>query len=1027
MKNNNRSLFRIGLKRRKKEVRRLRIMMCLAVFFLAFPFLFQDNMNGYQMNENYRAFGSWIVCSESEAFKDDPYLEEGGRIYRGSSIYTLRPLEATSALNVGLRDQDVWNIKEEGDDEIRESWYAPRGDYSHYTGAFIGALSPGMSERNGIEILEGRFPENDGEIAMELSVLDALGQGREIGSEICFYVAKFDDREMLQRLQRDFLGKLREELYGSDRKPGYNDDVVYDYDVTSIPGRNEMYLVKYTLVGTIERYSSRWNTKMSGNTNGNLPGALVTVDEFERLEMSDRVFHFYDIKPEYRTLDMWNTAGKLMDSISGSEDYALKSFSVNRNAYDNPLWGNAAMYRSITILLVVISTCVIAYLMANYLGKRRRFFIRMREIGATTADVWKMAVYECLGSVLPAAAVTFAVSYLLSVAAVLIASYVLGISFFYVFSVKTLLTILGAVALTLGVAVLSALLLFRGRSLAEKRNTLTPSAAGRIKKRASRKLDGSHEARSRGKKKAPKRYLGLLESLKRDRISHRFKKILLSAVSILVCAIVIFCMAKTWQSASDYYEFNGSVRDFYGETVKIIRNTKVNVYVPRFFDGHGWHSYMPAEWSREGYTSSYTIPMYAVISINSLLGADSVDWSCSDYTHKISFEGKDEDPYFRTYLETVLVNNQPFIGSSKLDLEHVNAHFFIDAVERDFYGILCREDPEEYWQRYESFLDPDVADHDAYLRGEQIIAVVDTQMQRALQSRSDYCEEIDDTFGTDRMIPEKGQKGGEWYGYMPSFAPGDELIVHCRDDYDMKVKVAGVVPLSESDLGYEDERFLTVLGADAFMERVCNGDAYYDSYFAIPWSYNYFEADVHAISANESSVVDLVNICAKYNVRYVNNIGEKIEKRTEMIRAAVTYGFFGLTLAVLFFFVLSCIAKDDEARRREQYRILSRFGMTESRMKHEKRIDAAYRALPLALAFPLYLVIRFLSNYAQNAEAIGNAVKHSGPAIASAAAETLKLLWNGSGPGLACIVIGVFAAVSWLINSGMDQEWRELQ
>ena len=42
-------LFKKGLKRRSREVRRMRVMTCLAVFFLAFTLLFQDNINAFQL------------------------------------------------------------------------------------------------------------------------------------------------------------------------------------------------------------------------------------------------------------------------------------------------------------------------------------------------------------------------------------------------------------------------------------------------------------------------------------------------------------------------------------------------------------------------------------------------------------------------------------------------------------------------------------------------------------------------------------------------------------------------------------------------------------------------------------------------------------------------------------------------------------------------------------------------------------------------------------------------------------------
>ncbi len=153
-------------------------MMCLAVFFLAFTFLFQDNMNGYHMAVNYRAFGRWIACSESGALAAHPYLEEGGAIPRGSKVYCLWPRETALREDGLYKDLDTWYVTDEERGEPPERRNTTRDDTTLDSGAFLGALSPGMAARNDIELIEGRFPENDGEIAMELSVLDALGQGR---------------------------------------------------------------------------------------------------------------------------------------------------------------------------------------------------------------------------------------------------------------------------------------------------------------------------------------------------------------------------------------------------------------------------------------------------------------------------------------------------------------------------------------------------------------------------------------------------------------------------------------------------------------------------------------------------------------------------------------------------------------------------------------------------------------------------------------------------------------------------------
>lgn len=994
-------LFRLGLKRRRKEVLRMRLMMCIAVFFLTFIFLFQDNMNGYQMALNYSAFGRWLACSESRKLGTDPYLTENGAISRGSLVYSLWPREQEFKNDGLLKDKDVWYINDDEHSEPEEELIITKSDGSRYTNCYIGTFSPGMAEHNNIEIREGRLPENDGEIAMELSLLDVLGQGYELGNEISFYVSRFDDYLMLQQLVSEYFANYGKPDSETDEEDDYG--VHYDYDVTEIPARNELYLVKFTLVGTLQRYTTRWDTGMSGGESGYLPGAIITQSDFDRLEMSKRVYRFFDLRPEYVTQDVWRFAGERMDAIESAEEYSDVSFSLNRNAYNNPLWGNPTMYRSITILLIVISACIIAYLMANYLGKRRSFFLRMREIGASTGDVWKMAAYECVGSVLPAAAVTFVCSYALSVIVVLIAAKLTGVGFFYVFSLKTMLTVILAALLTLGVSLLAALVIFSGRSLGAKSKTLSRSAVKRLKKHSERKRAG--------KKVGSKPYRWLLETLKRDRIAHKLKNRLLSAISVIVCAIVILCTVKTYQPTVAYFKLEKERSDFYGETKSGIRYIDVKVPIEEFWDGHKIVDSFRYAWSREGFSSSRLFARGIVEAVSTMVGVNSVDWRCDDFTHFITFEGRDDDPFFQTYLNTYLVNNQPLRGEYELDLSHNFSDKFIKAMERDLYGILTKMDSEKYWRRYEKFLDPAVADREAFLNGEQVIAIVDTEMTRAIQSRdlNDVDNRMIETRREKLLVPEKGTFGGAWYGYEPSFAPGDELTVQCRNGEEVKVVVAGIVPLSSSGFGNDNERFLTLLGADAFMQRICSADKN-------RWNYNSFDADLDVVFATERIVNDLANICAQYGVVYENNILTKSEYRAEMIRAAVVYGFFGVILAVLFFFVTLCISKDEETRLGDKYRMLSCFGMTVDRMKKEKRVDALCRTLPILCAFPVYLVMRFVSEFKYN---IG---------LFKGSVSVFKALWSfmiGAEPILALIVLGAFALLYWLVISRMDKEWRK--
>ena len=84
-------LFKKGLKRRGREVRRMRIMTCLAVFFLAFTLLLQDNLNAYRMQANYMNYGSWAVRCDDGSFENNSALTPCGTIRRGSMLYRLYP------------------------------------------------------------------------------------------------------------------------------------------------------------------------------------------------------------------------------------------------------------------------------------------------------------------------------------------------------------------------------------------------------------------------------------------------------------------------------------------------------------------------------------------------------------------------------------------------------------------------------------------------------------------------------------------------------------------------------------------------------------------------------------------------------------------------------------------------------------------------------------------------------------------------------------------------------------------------
>ncbi|MBR0135813.1 MAG: hypothetical protein IJM18_06405, partial [Clostridia bacterium] len=387
------------------------------------------------------------------------------------------------------------------------------------------------------------MPESDDEIVMELGVLHSLGVSYELGQQISFYV--------------------------SENEPVF----IHDVDAGKARERSpeeyylKLHLVSFKLVGTLERYTARWN----GGTL--LPGAIITASAFEKLPSFENRYDFYDLKPGVGGEKVWEFASTSFESFeywrSGLyERLGLKSDEKhpaeewNRYAFTNPLWGSSGVYRYVTAILMIMGACVLAYLMTAYLSKRRQFFMRMREIGAASGEVWRMAGYECVVSALPHAAASLAGAYLTALIASAAVSKALNIDYRFTFKYRTLFTIIAAILLVLAVSLAAALAIYSGRGVSEKKKTISKSSAAVLRTRAA------------GKRKSGRPYLSLSETMKRIRRIHPLKTALVRAACILIGAMILLSFMEVYAQTYCYRQLKNADSDLSGSfSDRFVRRT----------------------------------------------------------------------------------------------------------------------------------------------------------------------------------------------------------------------------------------------------------------------------------------------------------------------------------------------------------------------------------------------------------------------------------------------------------------------
>lgn len=436
-------MIKLSIRRRKREIWYVSFVTFLAVFFMIGINLFQDIMNQYRMEQNYQNYGEWILSS-TEKQLSHPYL--------------VTETYCKTGMTVG-------NAKGPGN-------------------VTLGAGDEGFYALGRISVYEGRLPEAENEIVMDVSVLARMGLDYELGQEIKFF------------------------WWGRDAE-----------------GKRCRMEKTYLLVGTLKGFSNIWKT----NEEVPLPQALVTLKELETYEAynESKTTWFYQLGRQYAHLDL----SELVNSFVHDEAWEKqKDIVYNSYVYDSQLWGNRDAFEWVSNIMIFIAIGVIGYLLSTYTAHRRSSYYRYRCMGADKAQVRGLIVWESLFATVPYSILGVILPYVLGWTIGFTLAKVSGYPFFYRIDSALLGRQLLSIVLVIALPVLWTCITIREKSLSQ--NTQE------VQKKHLRML---HRIAKHCKK--PERQV-----IFRGRKLHRRMNALSVLVSICVCGALLLCAQQVYTS-----------------------------------------------------------------------------------------------------------------------------------------------------------------------------------------------------------------------------------------------------------------------------------------------------------------------------------------------------------------------------------------------------------------------------------------------------------------------------------------------
>lgn len=522
-------------------------------------------------------------------------------------------------------------------------YFKDSGDmFENDTGLCMGSLPDNMSDIGRVRIFEGRMPEREGEIAITLGALERLELSYELGQELTVNYGKYYDHS---------------ELYSKNM--------------------NQQYGTKtYVVTGILYNYLDLWSS------GSGMPDMVVTANELDSLDAQKLHLGFYNLKEEYADVDP-GFARTLADDDASME--------YNSKVYDAVLWDSGAANLWVLLSVMVIGCCAMAYIIIQENKRRQSAYSLMRCIGASKGQIRLYSMQESVLTIVPAAAAGVLASYIVCAVAVVFVSRSADIDYFFTFEADVLMQIVGAIAVTMVVTILTSQTTLRQRKLVHDEGKLGAHRADRLRKMIHRGKNG--------------RRITPAYAAKRQNDVHPLRTALLRVIAIAVCSITLYNFTKIYFDISYYKGFKSEINDFtidmpssfsYQVDYEDKRTGSINSTSATFYDTDG------------GFTQT------ALKSIELVEGIKKLSYNARVSTHKLWWDGMEQSEYYKQKVEDVTSVSGTQDGHWQYD----------DMYGKLFTEIYC-SDSTGVWSAFKKSgnIKWSGADYDKFESGEQVLVL----------------------------------------------------------------------------------------------------------------------------------------------------------------------------------------------------------------------------------------------------------------------------------------------------------------
>ena len=619
-----------SMKRRKRELRYVSAATFIAVLFLTSVSVFQNTMDQYVTVTNYENYGEWILSSV-----EDPDSQE----------VTFRDLEHPYFSKTGICRTGPGILDADGED----------------SNLSIGTLDEALTDIGNISMYEGRMPEKDSEIAMDLPSLAALGYSYEVGQTVTVTTVIYPDTETPEAAGSGPAGDGGEEETLAEAVPA-GDAASEEASTEDVPSEDaEMQVERITkdfvLTGTIKSFASNW----AHDERYPLPNCIVTEGALDAMGGADYTTHFYQLDRRYEDINAEVFAGSFVDEKSAC--------TYNSYVYRSRVWGSEEMFTAVKSVLLVITALAVGYLLLSYGAGRRKWYYQYRTVGAEKSQIRTMILMEGVYGVFPWALLAQIIPHPAAAGICLAVSKLRGLPFFYEFHAGEAFLQAGVIFGILLLTILGMWLRSSDKVLVRNTQEVTENQRKRLR---------------RCGKGSP-----LKSFYKRQRKLYPLRQAVRTLFALSVCTVLIVTCNEIYSSVKRYQLVRDSSSDF-----------SAAKRVDYSYEGLAYSNGEPVKSPEE----TTVADMYDGISaegsakLQSLIGISRLDMGIGDELHRLMWDGREDSEIVRDQ------NGPAGIGADEL-MEYFR-----------FY-----ENYEDAAEKLNFQAEGEAFDAEAFDRGEQII------------------------------------------------------------------------------------------------------------------------------------------------------------------------------------------------------------------------------------------------------------------------------------------------------------------